>query len=122
MSNLCGMPYEEGGGYSTLWNEKRVRVRKEHRCCECEATIALGEQAGKFDELYDGSWSTWYRCAACLVLAELVATLNGECPLMEGLSESVANYNWGRADEDHLPDPVDHRAAWRLAGKQEDDQ
>lgn len=75
--SLCGMPYEEADDeYATVWSEKRIKCRKPHKCCECGVTIQPG-------------WWHMYRCAACLLLSELVATLTGECALW-GLDVAAA--------------------------------
>jgi hypothetical protein len=106
------MPYEEGADDypCSYWNEKRVRIRKAHRCCECSVEIPVGEMVGRAKSVYDGKWYASYRCAACLILAELAATIEGECALWGGLADFIDNLNWGR--EKSLPYPVKHRKLW----------
>lgn len=118
MSGLCGMPYEDGDDYSTLWREGKHRARIEHVCEDCGCTIPVGEEYGKATALYDGEWTDWKRCAACLLLAEMVATVTGACPLWGGLSESVGYANeYERAGKKPLPDPSENRRMWEAAGK-----
>lgn len=114
---LCGMPYEDCDDCSTLWKEKRVKVRVAHVCEECRVAIPVGEECGKADSLYDGSWDTLYRCASCLILAELAATLTGECALWGGLSEYIANFEDYTGEDvlSDLPTPVQHRKLWESA-------
>lgn len=124
--SLCGMPYEDYGGDvepCECWREWKVKARKPHPCEECGGTIAAGEVYGKATALVDGSWRDWRRCAACLILAELVATLTGACPLWGGLAESCESCNeeYGAYDDESdtwvpaVPDPVNHRRAWEAA-------
>lgn len=114
MGTLCGMPYEEGE-YCQLWHEKRVRARKPHRCYECGGDIPVGMVHGRATGLYDGSWGTWRRCAACLILAERVATQFGECALWGGLDEYISYRNDDLPEEEEIPSPKEHRAIWEAA-------
>ena len=106
---LCGMPYEDPG-YDCepveLWEEKLVTARKRWGCEECGATIEPGEKHGRAKGLYDGDWFTLRRCQACLVLAELVATVTGECAQWGRLHEYIEE-----ADE-WFPSPHEHREQW----------
>ena len=112
---ICGMPYEEGDDYSTIWRERLVKARKEHKCCECGGKIQPGEQYGYAEALYDGEWTTWKRCPSCLVLAELAGTLAGECALWGLLREQVSELNRGAYEvmpKRDLPTPEEHRKQW----------
>jgi hypothetical protein len=122
------MPYEECDDYSAIWREAKVKARKEHRCEECREPIPPGMEYGKATSLYDGRWDTLRRCAACLILAEWIATVTGYCPLWGGLDVSV-----GYANDEHetydeeldeyvkpFPDPLTHRRRWdAIAGEPE---
>lgn len=127
MTTLCSMPYEDSGygEVAELWTEKRVKARKRHGCCECGQPIEPGMVYGQATYLYYGRWYTSRRCPACMILAEMVATITGACPLWEGLGESVdyANDSGNHVTYDEerdelvgkLPSPREHRAQWEAA-------
>jgi hypothetical protein len=105
------MPYEEGDGETCqYWDEKRVKTRTPHKCCECNVDIPVGEEVGRSKGVFDGHWYTSYRCAACLILAEFAATIEGMCAMWGGLADFVDNVNWGRGKP--LPFPAEHRKQW----------
>ena len=58
--------------YPVLYHAKTVKVRKLHKCCECEQAIAPGEQAEKVDALWDGSFQTVYTCLTCVEVRDRV--------------------------------------------------
>lgn len=110
--NLCSMPYEDCEPCE-MWREGIVVVRKPQRCCECGAKISPGERAGRASGKYHGTWETWHRCQACVILSEMVGTIAGECPLWGGLDPSIDNLNDGFFDlESQLPSPREHREQW----------
>lgn len=115
---LCGMPYPDGGDESTIWREKRVKTRKAHNCYDCNVEIPIGEAAGCAESLYDGSWSSLYRCASCLMLAEMAATLAGVCAWWGGLDEAISELR--SCGHDDLPTPREYRKTWELAGESEE--
>lgn len=118
---LCGMPYEEHDDYSILWDERVVRARKKHRCDECGSAIEPRERYGRAKALGDGCWNSWARCGSCLVLAELVGTLTGECGLWGGLCDYIDRENEERQwkGEEPILDPVENRALWDKIDRQE---
>lgn len=97
------MSYEDGDGeYCAIWEERWVRGRKSHRCCECGGKITVGERHGYGKGLMAGEgWQTFRRCAACMMLAEQVAQINGACPVWGGLDMS--------ADDAGLESSYEHR-------------
>ena len=53
--------------------ESWPRARKEHRCCECGGSIAVGEQYQLSSQLADGEgWRTFKLCEACIYLLALL--------------------------------------------------
>ncbi len=109
--------YEQVDDPSDVWEEKEVRARKEHTCCECGKSINPGEQYGLAKSPFDGSWSTFRRCPACLILAEMVATMSEACPLWGGLSEAVDYANEELAvGVRPILGPFEHRILWESKG------
>lgn len=93
----CALRYEECDEQAAVWSEARVgATRTEHKCCECGDPIPSGSRCCRASGLYEGKWSTWYRCVTCATLAEYVAAENKECPLWGCLSESCeyAGVSW----------------------------
>lgn len=108
----CAYDYEPGDEYCDLFEERAVVARKNHRCEECGATIQKGEKHEVAKGLYEGQWSEARRCPACVILAELVATLNEACPLWGGLDASV---DLARDEGHDVPTPQEHRKQWEAA-------
>lgn len=91
MSCGCSGQYE-CDEYADVWREGRTsKTKKEHRCCECGATIPVGERCCFASSLYDGQWSTQRRCLTCSFLAEAISTTTGVCPLWGGLLEHASD-------------------------------
>jgi hypothetical protein len=53
------------GEPATVWNERRVRARKEHRCDACKYPILAGDTYIRDALLFDGSWDVVLRCLRC---------------------------------------------------------
>ncbi|HVF61660.1 MAG TPA: hypothetical protein VNJ70_17780 [Thermoanaerobaculia bacterium] len=92
----CAGYYENDDDCCLLGREESVTARKEHKCCECGATISAGERCDFATGLYDGRWFSDYRCWSCAVLAELVSTKTSICPPWGLLSDAAndAGINW----------------------------
>lgn len=56
---------DDGESYQMADRQMR-RARKEHRCTECNRTIAIGERHEVMKGLYDGHWDTHRVCAQCI--------------------------------------------------------
>ena len=54
---MCDLP--------TLYSERDVRARKQHRCCECRISIKAGETYSRVEGLWDGQFSTYKTCTPC---------------------------------------------------------
>jgi hypothetical protein len=48
-----------------IWQQTRLRARKEHRCAACKETIRRGDLYVQHKSLFDGSWETVKRCLRC---------------------------------------------------------
>jgi hypothetical protein len=120
MSTLCAYDYPAPDYWWTepcdLWREGKVRARKRYSCCECGGSIEVGELHGVAKQLCDHQWFTDRRCPACLILAELVATILRECPLWRGLEETIDEQVTQAGHE--LPSPREHRRLWDAAGQE----
>jgi hypothetical protein len=64
-----------------MYELKRVRVRKPHRCDGCGKTIERGEHATHHTGLFDGAWFSDYECDDCrrLTLSIAVEELRHRC-------------------------------------------
>lgn len=58
--------------YPAVYHAKIVRVRKSHKCCECNQKIACSQQAEKVDALWDGSFQTIYTCLECMKVRDRI--------------------------------------------------
>lgn len=54
---MCDLP--------TLYSEREVRARKQHRCCECRVSIKPGDTYNRADGLWDGSFHVLKTCPPC---------------------------------------------------------
>lgn len=61
MSRSCDESYD-------VYDERRVRARKAHRCGACRETIAAGHYYMRVGVVYDGSASAIRRCLRCQAL------------------------------------------------------
>lgn len=89
MTCSCQVAYEYCDEVSEVWKEGHRTTRKVHRCYECHAEIPAGTSVCVATSLYDGSWSTWYRCPTCSVYAEYLSMAVNECPLWGHLTGYV---------------------------------
>ena len=48
-----------------VYNERRRKANKEHRCAECHKTIRKGQTYIVLNSLFEGVWSTVKRCIQC---------------------------------------------------------
>jgi len=51
---------------ASVLEEKMVKARKEHECCECGETIKRGERYELVKGCWDGSWGTYKTCEPCV--------------------------------------------------------
>ncbi|NEP60440.1 MAG: hypothetical protein F6K31_26135 [Symploca sp. SIO2G7] len=56
----------------TLYEVGIIKTRKVHRCIECRRIIKKGEQAEKFDGLYEKEWQHYYTCEECFALRSFI--------------------------------------------------
>lgn len=58
---MCGY---SGETPSAFW-ESTPRARKEHTCCECLSTIAIGEKYHLAKGVWDGEFQVYRTCGIC---------------------------------------------------------
>lgn len=58
--------------HPTLYSAKIVKVRKAHKCVECERAIAPSQKAEKVDGLWDGQFQTLYTCLECAEIRDFL--------------------------------------------------
>lgn len=77
--------YDDEG--SDVWNEKRRKARREHRCYACQETIRVGDIYQHTTSLYEGSWDTWRHCLRCVAMLDALAArdLHGTMAIALGL-------------------------------------
>jgi hypothetical protein len=78
----CVYDYDPADVYEVTW----PRAAKSHVCCECGADIERGECHEYVSGLWDGHWTHFRTCQACVNIRKDV------CPcgfLHEGLREAV---------------------------------
>ena len=61
--------YNNDDEKASVFEERIVRARKEHICCECNEPIKPGETYEYYRGLYDGYWSVYRTCAICKLIA-----------------------------------------------------
>lgn len=84
----------------TVQNKSRPRAKKPHVCCECDSRIEPGERHECFSGLWEGEWTTYRTCWACLkdrgrIVAREVASgcaLYEATPPFRGVREALSNY------------------------------
>jgi len=71
MDCSCSIKTDTDGDGPSLYSEKIVTARKEHKCIECNQVILIGEKYEKVDGCWDGSWSHFKTCEDCLSMIEI---------------------------------------------------
>lgn len=72
-------------------------ARKEHKCCECQKLIVVGEKYSYSSGVWDGDPQSFKQCENCYIIASRVATYcatskwGEELPAYEQLSEWFFN-------------------------------
>ena len=60
------------GEVADFYRARRPMAHKHHMCDECGATIPTGERYEYATMLYDGAWTSYKTCVACLEMRDLV--------------------------------------------------
>ena len=84
----CGCDFVDG---PDVFNEKIVKARKEHKCCECHRVILKGEEYGYVFGVWEGEARTYKTCEQCNDLRESLEQL-GFCLTFENLKEEHEEY------------------------------
>ena len=83
----------------TVFQQKAVTARKQHKCYECNRAIKPGEDYLYTSGLWDGSWDSHKTCHFCAAVGEWTP-----CYSYGGLREAVINevdYHGEEAVEKH---------------------
>lgn len=85
---MCDMP--------TLYSERNVRARKQHRCCECRISIKPGDTYHRAEGLWDGSFQTFKTCTTCAEFRDWLARLmpSDDCGVTFGDLYQCATDEW----------------------------
>lgn len=96
----CCIDYDPPEFCSTTWKY----ARKEHKCCECRATIQIGECYEYIAGKWEGDFQTFKTCEKCADLRD--SLMDVDCPALGDLRECYVNYldNIGAARYDEEKD------------------
>lgn len=68
----CGCQIEQDcDGGPSLFTEKILKARKQHKCCECKEVIQPGESYERVKGLWEGVWQKYDTCMHCLSLRKV---------------------------------------------------
>lgn len=65
------------GEYAEFWQEREVKARKPHKCCECLADISAGAVYTKTIGKYEGDFFSFETCALCGEIREVFGCGDG---------------------------------------------
>lgn len=74
------------GEMPSVYEEKFPIARKEHKCCECQKTITVGQKYEFFKGCWNGKWQKFRTCMDCHEL-RLDMSDHGEWPPFGELGE-----------------------------------
>lgn len=55
----------DGGEAPSFYDEKIVKARKQHKCCECHKTIKKDEKYHFVSGMWEGGFDTYRTCLPC---------------------------------------------------------
>ncbi|WP_052700080.1 hypothetical protein [Methylocucumis oryzae] len=64
----------------TLYREVWRKAIKEHKCCECQDVIKIGERYQYVAGVWEGQFSTFKTCASCVDVRLEVNDMTGYFP------------------------------------------
>ena len=89
MSYYCELP--------EFYSEKARTAIKQHKCCECNKPIAIGERYVECGGKWDGEFSSWKQHSRCYHFARWVnhdlGYIEDECIPFGGIHESLEGDN-----------------------------
>lgn len=75
----CGVCLDQSDGEAAEFFHEEERVAKRvHMCCECEDQIPVGETHQVVQMKYDGRWSTYRTCNACVEVHRALSSCDRE--------------------------------------------
>lgn len=92
---MCMVDYAEPADVADV---AEVRARKARKCDDCQGPIAVGETYRRAKFLYDGYWSSFAMCPACM--AGPARWLTEQCGgyLFGGVEDDLGEH-WGERHE-----------------------
>jgi hypothetical protein len=78
---------------SDFYNEKLVKIKKEHECLACGTTIQKGLQAYYNDGVFDGEFYGYYICEFCRRIFEIDKNIDYEEGIVSDLIRENIRYN-----------------------------
>lgn len=73
-----------------IFDERMIKGRKDHVCCECRDTIKKGEQHRITEMLFEGNWSRDRTCLTCVAIRKD----HGDCMPVGYLKENLLGCGW----------------------------
>lgn len=93
-SCACNIDYEP----PEFFNDRIMRARKEHKCCECGEAICIGEKYEYITGKWDGNFDTFKTCLPCSRIRKQYGCALGS--LRDDLWECLGmDYVTGEVDE-----------------------
>ena len=96
MFDTCICADHDGG--PDPYTETMPVARKAHRCCECGAVIAPGEQYERIEGRWEGRWET---CKTCIVCARIRQSLFS-CWIYGQMWSDIHDHHCGWEDGEFL--------------------
>lgn len=76
------------GEYPNIFEEKIVKARKEHTCCECQNKIFKNEVYSKVKGHWtDGGWQEFKTCIKCIEIRHEVSSQEWGIPAFGNLAD-----------------------------------
>ncbi len=97
----CGCSHDDSGvGYCEVYEPRNVKARKEHRCCECGATIQVGDVYEYIFTVFDGDTEVVKTCLTCCRIRR-----DWSCGVHGGLRQTI----WDATGVDYITGEIDER-------------
>ena len=80
--------------YPEFYDQRIVKARKAHKCCELGCAIIPGDQYERFSGKWEGDFHCYSTCLACVEKRKVVSAFgsknwNDDCYLFGGLTDAM---------------------------------